>query len=63
MHEQIPPGHVWIQGDNLPNSTDSRAYGPVSMNLLTGRAFAKVRERTGLVAIPITIVFFQSASS
>jgi hypothetical protein len=30
-------------GDNLSNSTDSRAYGPVSGGLILGRVFARVR--------------------
>lgn len=25
----VPKGHVWIQGDNLERSSDSRAFGPV----------------------------------
>lgn len=29
-------------GDNLSNSTDSRAYGPVSGGLVLGRVFARV---------------------
>ena len=41
---QIPKGHVWLQGDNTLNSTDSRAYGPVPYNLLQGRVFLKVRQ-------------------
>ena len=39
---QVPAGHVWLQGDNTLNSTDSRHYGPVPYALLKGRAFCKV---------------------
>ena len=38
----VPPGHVWLEGDNAANSTDSRAYGPVPAALVRGRVFAKV---------------------
>lgn len=38
----VPRGHVWLQGDNARNSTDSRAYGPVPLALVRGRVFAKV---------------------
>ena len=38
----VPDGHVWLQGDNERNSTDSRDYGPVPMEMLRGRVFAKV---------------------
>ncbi|RCH90023.1 IMP1 inner mitochondrial membrane peptidase-like, partial [Rhizopus stolonifer] len=37
----VPQGHVWVGGDNLSNSTDSRSYGPVSLGLVKGRVFAK----------------------
>ena len=30
----IPPGHVWLSGDNPKNSLDSRTYDPVPMALL-----------------------------
>ncbi len=43
MPLQVPPGHVWLQGDNALNSTDSRHYGPVPYALIRGRAFLKVR--------------------
>lgn len=39
----VPRGHVWLQGDNLPASRDSREYGPVPLALLTGRAVCAVR--------------------
>lgn len=39
---QIPPGHVWLEGDNPHNSTDSREYGPVPAALIGGRVVARV---------------------
>ena len=33
----VPPGHVWLLGDNASNSNDSRKYGPVPIGLLRGR--------------------------
>ncbi len=43
---QVPEGHVWLQGDNTLNSTDSRTYGPVPYALLKGRAIVRFRVRT-----------------
>ena len=35
---QVPPNHVWIEGDGPAGSSlDSNTYGPVSKRLLTGR--------------------------
>lgn len=48
---QVPTGHVWLQGDNVLNSTDSRDYGPVPMALVRGRVFCKVRGRSPVVAL------------
>jgi mitochondrial inner membrane protease subunit 1 len=39
---RIPEGHVWLQGDNLANSIDSRDYGPVPEAILKGRVLARV---------------------
>lgn len=35
--EVVPPGHVWVEGDDGRHSVDSNAYGPISMNLIVGR--------------------------
>ncbi|KAH9619225.1 hypothetical protein KSS87_010715 [Heliosperma pusillum] len=35
----VPKGHVWIQGDNIYDSRDSRAFGPVPYGLLYGKVF------------------------
>ena len=34
---QVPQHHVWLQGDNTRNSTDSREYGPLPMAMVIGR--------------------------
>lgn len=33
----VPPGYVWLEGDNPPFSTDSRHYGPIPVSALRGR--------------------------
>ncbi|XP_061670290.1 mitochondrial inner membrane protease subunit 1 isoform X10 [Syngnathoides biaculeatus] len=38
----VPKGHVWLEGDNLGNSTDSRSYGPVPYALIRGRVCLKL---------------------
>jgi hypothetical protein len=42
VHLQVPPGHIWLQGDNLTMSRDSREYGPVPLAMLKGRVMLQV---------------------
>nr|CAD7400579.1 unnamed protein product [Timema poppensis] len=41
-YKVIPRGHVWLEGDNHRNSSDSRTFGPVPQGLIRGRALCKV---------------------
>lgn len=38
----IPLGHVWLAGDNIAHSLDSRNYGPVPMGLIKAKVIARV---------------------
>uniref|UniRef100_A0A671T3V3 Mitochondrial inner membrane protease subunit 1-like n=1 Tax=Sinocyclocheilus anshuiensis TaxID=1608454 RepID=A0A671T3V3_9TELE len=38
----VPRGHVWLEGDSLQNSTDSRSYGPIPYALIRGRVCLKL---------------------
>eukprot|EP00055_Hartaetosiga_balthica_P005090 m.14391 g.14391 ORF g.14391 m.14391 type:complete len:152 (+) comp4300_c0_seq1:110-565(+) len=38
----VSRGCVWLQGDNLDNSTDSRTYGFVPLALISHRVIARV---------------------
>eukprot|EP00050_Salpingoeca_kvevrii_P012590 m.23706 g.23706 ORF g.23706 m.23706 type:complete len:160 (-) comp4162_c0_seq1:77-556(-) len=42
VKKKIPKDHVWLQGDNVDNSRDSRAYGPVPMALVNSRIALRV---------------------
>ncbi|KAG8438254.1 hypothetical protein GDO86_008811 [Hymenochirus boettgeri] len=41
-HTYVPKGHVWLEGDNLQNSTDSRIYGPVPYAMIRGRICLRI---------------------
>ncbi|MDQ2682802.1 MAG: signal peptidase I, partial [Chloroflexota bacterium] len=34
----VPDDHVWVMGDNRRNSSDSRAFGPVPIDSIIGKA-------------------------
>ncbi|XP_027229301.1 mitochondrial inner membrane protease subunit 1 isoform X2 [Penaeus vannamei] len=38
----VPKGHVWLEGDNALNSTDSRTFGSVPAGLIRGRAVCRL---------------------
>ena len=40
---RVPPGCVWLEGDNPIASTDSRQWGPVALERLRGVGFAVLR--------------------
>lgn len=42
-HVVVPKNHIWVTGDNLAWSRDSRTYGPIPLGLVKGRVYARVR--------------------
>jgi len=41
---KVPKDHVWLQGDNIYDSIDSRDYGPVPIKDISGVVRLKVNE-------------------
>jgi inner membrane protease subunit 1 len=41
LRGQVPKGHMWVTGDNLPHSVDSRRYGPIPLAMVNGKILAK----------------------
>ncbi|GBF97650.1 mitochondrial inner membrane protease subunit 1 [Raphidocelis subcapitata] len=39
---EVPTGHIWLQGDNLIMSRDSREYGPVPLAMVKGRVVCQI---------------------
>jgi signal peptidase I len=38
----VPPGELFVMGDNRGNSQDSRAFGPIDRDDVVGRAFVRI---------------------
>lgn len=38
----VPDGHIWVTGDNLSDSIDSRVYSAIPMGLIGGKIIAGV---------------------
>lgn len=39
---QVPMGHIWVAGDNVDWTRDSRHYGAMPMGLVKGKVVARI---------------------
>jgi signal peptidase I len=39
---KVPPGDIFVMGDNRPDSKDSRYFGPIRESSVVGRAFFRI---------------------
>lgn len=60
-HVVVPPGHIWVQGDNAAASRDSRLYGPIPISLIRGRLICGISVRTALSTNLSLLTIFQLA--
>lgn len=42
ISRQVPEGHIWVQGDNMYLSSDSRQFGPLPYGLIQAKVFFRV---------------------
>lgn len=47
----VPPGTVFLLGDNVSSSLDSRYFGPVPLSQIVGRVLCHIPRRTSLIAL------------
>ncbi|TKY89445.1 hypothetical protein EX895_001976 [Sporisorium graminicola] len=52
----VPLGHVWLAGENMANSTDSRHYGPVPLGMVRGKVLARVYPNPRWLSNSLTFV-------
>jgi signal peptidase I len=43
----VPPGSVFMMGDNRANSVDSRTFGPVRRDTIVGRVMVRIWPNPG----------------